>query len=175
MNNLVPFCSRLFHNPFTNMSGVSFDQLALYAIAGEPAFMDGVMFIPAFYELFPAQASSGFSLKHSLVRYMEKNGYHFDQICPKFDEFSKLFSGDYIGQYSVQQCTAMWVRSRIPSLYGFSPPSDAYRKYKLIDISFLAIIFQSKKLPQIHPFICIEDDLVASLEFYSFTTKGISF
>jgi hypothetical protein len=126
-------------------------------------WIDNVAIVPAFYELIPDRTEYDPTLNFSLSDYMSQNGYEFSQICPKFHKFSK---------FQENPCDAIWVRSKISHIFNFAPIQAAGWRYSLLDIPFLAVIFNNSiEVPSVHPFGCIEEDLMAGLEFYEITNS----
>jgi hypothetical protein len=149
------------------MGGLSLEEITLYEIIGESACLDNILIIPALYELISIHSECESLLDLSLSKYMTHNGYEFSKVCLKFYKFSQPYS--YFE--SVNQCNAIWVRAKIPTVFNFSPPTASLWRYELLNIPFIAVIFSnSSDFPQLHPFACIEENLMAKLQFYKLTT-----
>ncbi len=134
----------------------------LHDIVGDAVNIDNVIIVPAFYDI-DIQTSDEPQSEFPLAKYMTQH-----QIC-----FHENYRVDCWCEDVVNDCNAMWVRARIPNVYRFSPPPVIGWRYKLLDVPFLAILFdRNKSFPSLHPFACVDEDLKAHLDFFGVTTLG---
>lgn len=142
------------------------EEMTLYGVGGEPACIDNIIIIPAFYEFFPELEESDLNSDISLEEYLNNNGYQLSKICPRFDRFSTekgLTNSSSSGD-------AIWVHAKILDLFQYYPPTIDWRS-GLPDFPFLAITFNdSRKVASVHPFSCVEYNLQSYLEFSRFTS-----
>ncbi|PSB55301.1 hypothetical protein C7B77_15490 [Chamaesiphon polymorphus CCALA 037] len=147
------------------MNCVLLEEMALYGVAGEPACIDNIIIIPAFYEFFPELEESDIDSDISLEEYLNSNGDRLTEICPRFARFFK--EEGFVNSSSSGD--AIWVHAKILDLFQYYPPTIDWR-YGLPDFSFLAVTFNdSRELASAHPFSCIEYNLQSYLEFSCFT------
>jgi hypothetical protein len=142
------------------------EEMTLYGVAGEPARIDNIIIIPAFYEFFPELAEDDISYdEYCLEEYLTNNNCKLSQICPRFALFSREHNLNDLGF----SCDAIWVHAKIIDIFQYYPPPIDWC-YNLPDFSFLAIMLdECGEICLIHPFACIELNLQSYLEFYKFT------
>ncbi len=102
-----------------------------------------------------------------IANYMTRNGHIFSEICCEFHQFSQPDV-----EFSIPvQYDALWVRAKVANLYQFYPPAVMGWRYELLNIPFLAVVLDKPgNFFSLHPFVCIENDLRAGLEFHPTTS-----
>ncbi|MGP1383835.1 MAG: hypothetical protein ACTS2F_09770 [Thainema sp.] len=149
------------------MNGVAWNEIAIYEVVETSVCIDNIVIVPCFYELFPCPAKYQAILDFSLERYMLQEHLSFADFCPAFYKFIQ----PSLRFESENWQDAIWVRSKIISVYNFYPPQAYSIRHSLLNIPFVAVFLdESSSIAALHPFACVEDELKAGLGFYQVTT-----
>ena len=136
-------------------------HIFLYEVVGEAIHLGKISIVPAFYELNIDRNEDESGLSFPLAEY----------VAREHPLRTRLFRQLVSETCSLAECDALWVRAKISAAYKFSPPSAVGWRYELLNIPFLAVIFdRPNSVFSIHPFVCIEENLKAGLEFYPLTS-----
>lgn len=144
------------------MLDVLLKEMAIYGIAGEPAFAEDLIIVPALYEFFPERTCYEDTRYSYFDEYINSNGHELTKICNRYAKFSTEHNLHFL-DFS---CDAIWCHAKIMHVFKYYPPSLIDWRDNILDFTFLAVTLNDiQEIVSIHPFCCIEDNLHACLYF----------